>query len=135
LEQKAKQQGVSLHDHLQPGRLVMHTNLAEVDMEAKMFVGGALEAEGSMRNVSVRPMSFYITIETDGGTYAEWYLPKVSSGQKCVLPRQAVTKQMKDSPERNSNTFHIKVRSEFPDSETDREWQRGTLPIPVFSES
>jgi hypothetical protein len=136
LEQEAQKQNLSDRDQHPDGYLILHSNLAQVEMTAvKSGAAGELEAAGQMRNVSqIRPMSFHITMETDGGTYAEWYLSNVPPMAVKPLPNQIARKQMKNSPGRASNQFWIKVKSVPFDSDTDKEWQHGQLPVPVWSE-
>ncbi len=137
LDQAAKKQNISFVNQTPVGYLKTQSNLAEVEMTAtKVGAGGDLEAEGQMRNLSyVRPMSFHITGETDGGTYAEWYLPNVAPFKIMHLPKQLMHKQMKGAPGGlRESTFRIKVRSVVPESETGKAWQRGQLPVPVWSD-
>ena len=135
LEQAAIRQVIPPED-VRDGYLITQTNLAEVEMTAtKNGATGELEAEGKMRNLSqIRPMTFHITMETDGGKYAEWYLPNTLPLRQIHLPKQVANKQMKGAPNRESQTFRIKVKSVLPESETDNEWQRGQLPVPVWSD-
>jgi hypothetical protein len=136
LEQAARKQKISLAENVKHGYSVSQMNLAEVEMSAvKESVDGDLEVEGRMRNVSqIRPMSFHITVETEAGTYAEWYLPNVAPLKLSPLPRQFAQKRMKGAPGGPSRTFRVKVKAVVPDSEAGKAWQRGELPIPVFSD-
>ena len=136
LDQEAKKQNISFVDNNPAGYSISQSNLAEVEITAsKNGVGGGLETEGQMRNLSyIRPMSFHITLETDAGTYAEWYLSNVAPFKCSHLPKQFAQKRMKGAPDgRLENSFRVKVRSVVPESETDKNWQRGQLPVPVWS--
>ncbi len=135
LEQAAKKQKISLNENTQVGRSVSQTNLAEVEMTAlDDDRGGVPTVEGRMRNIShIRPMSFHITIETDAGTYAEWYLPNVAPLKVSPLPKQLAQKRMKDGPGGPARTFRVKVNAAVPESEVGKAWQRGQLPVPVWS--
>ena len=96
--------------------------------------GSVPEVGGTMRNMSqIRPMSFLVTVETDGGTYAEWFLPNVAPQKISQLPPQFARKPMKGSPGGPSETFRVKVKTAVPDSETGKAWQRGQLPVPVWN--
>lgn len=134
LEQNANRQQVKLDDARHAGPFVTQRNLAEVEMKVLKHLDGELEAEGRMRNISlIRPMTYHITIETDGGTYAEWFVYNVAKGKQYELKKQLVTKLMKNSPDRPSDTFQIKVSSVLPDSETSKAWQQGQGPVPVWN--
>ena len=136
IESAAKKQNISLVDKVPVGHLVAQSNLAEVELTAsKAGANSDVETEGRMRNLSqIRPMSFHITLETDAGTYAEWYLPSVDPQKGMTLPKQSAEKRMVKAPQKaNANTFRIKVKSVVPESETGKAWRRGQLPTPVFS--
>lgn len=135
LHREAERLTTSSDDAPPPGFLKVQTNLAEVEMKAADAEGeSVMVAEGRMRNLSqVRPMSFHIAVVTGGGSYAEWYIPNAAPLKETALPRQIARKQMKDSPGYPPRTFQIKVKTTVPDSETDRAWQRGEFPVPVWS--
>ena len=136
LEVAANKQKVSLEPATSPGVLVVQSNLAEVGITAARTVNGPMQAEGWMRNIShLRPMSYHITVETESGAYAEWFLPNVApSKNKIQLSKQVAQKQMQNSPGGPSSKFVVHVRAAVPDSETGQQWKRGQLPVPVFSE-
>ncbi len=137
LEQAARTQRISLAENKPPGHLVTQMNLAEVEIVAEGNRGSAIEAEGRMRNLSqIRPMSFYITVESDAGTYAEWYLPNVAprNGSANPLPKQFLQKTMKGAPGGAAQKFRIKVKAAVPDGEIGKTWERGQFPIPVWSD-
>lgn len=136
LELTARKQNVSLGEPASKGQYSAHTNLAELEiMASKEGSGGAMEAEGRMKNVSqIRPMSFYITLETNSGTYVEWYLPNVAPSKVVSLSRQVAQKRMKGAPGGAAETFRVKVRTAVPDGEVGKTWQRGQLPVPVWSD-
>ena len=134
IEQVAKKQKVSLDDTPPVGRSISSVNLARVDLSAVENGRGGLAVEGQMRNLSqIRPMSFYITIETDSGTYAEWYLKSVAPQKEVSLPRQLASRQMRGAPGGVGRTFRVKVKTAVPESDTGRKWQSGELPVPVWS--
>lgn len=134
LENAAKKQKVSLEMPKPPGYLLTQANLAEIEMTAaRVGVGGAMQAEGRMRNIShLRPMSFHVTVETDSGAYADWFLPNVAPLKQMPLPKQFAQKVMQNAPGGQSQTFVVRVRAVVPDSETGQQWQRGQLPIPTY---
>ena len=134
LKLAATKQKISLDSPKPPGYLLTQSNLAEVEMTAGRAGAGAMQAEGQMRNIShLRPMSFHITVETDSGTYAEWYIPNVAPLKQMPLPKQSAQKRMQNAPGGASQTFVVRVRAAVPDSDAAQQWQRGQLPVPVYS--
>ena len=140
LEQSARRQKISLNE-VSPRRMISQMNLAEVEMNAiENQKKGDLTVEGRIRNLSqIRPMSFYIMIETEAGAHAEWFLPNVASQKIVSLPRKiAVTPREQKRGVRPGNerqegtplTIRIQVKTAVPDSETGQKWQRGDFPIP-----
>jgi len=135
LELAANKQKVSLDPPKPPGYVLTQSNLAEVEMTAGRVNNGAMQAEGRMRNIShLRPMSFYITCETESGQYAEWFLPNVAPLKQIPLGKQFAQKRMQNAPGGPSQTFVVRVRAAVPDSETAQQWQRGDLPAPVYQD-
>jgi hypothetical protein len=135
LEQMAKKQKVPLQEKSPAGHYNAQTNLAELDIVgSKAGSDGEFEAQGRMKNIShIRPMSYLITLETNSGTYAEWYLPNVPALKVVPLPRQFAEKRMKGGPGGPAETYRVKVKTAVPDSETGKSWQRGEFPIPVWN--
>lgn len=136
LQVQSRKQRV-LFDDLPVGVSKTVSNLAEVEMTAvrRLDNGGALEVEGRLKNIStLRPMSFHVTVETDGGAYADWYLPQVPTLKTVPLPKQNAIKRMKNSPGGPSSLFAVRVRAVVPESEEGQSWKRGELPIPVFGD-
>jgi hypothetical protein len=134
LEQAARKQKISFDETNQVGRSTTQMNLAEVEMTATESPQG-LTVEGRMRNLSqIRPMSFYVTVETDSGTYAEWYVPTVTQQKIVPLAKQVARKRMKGAPGGPSRTFRVKVRTAVPDSDLGKTWQNGERPVPVWKD-
>lgn len=135
LELAAKKQKVSLEPQTPVGYLLTQSNLAEVEMKAARVNNGAMQAEGRMRNMShLRPMSFHVTVETEAGSYAEWFLPNVAPLKLMPLSKQFAQKRMQNAPGGAAQTFVVRVRTAVPDSETGQDWQRGNLPVPIYRE-
>ena len=133
LEVAAKKQKVSLVEPKPLGYSLTQTNLAEIEMTAVRAGGGPLQVEGRMRNIShLRPMSFHITVETESGTYAEWFLPNVPPLKQMPLGKQLAQKRMQNAPGGPSQTFLVRARAAVPESDAAQQWQRGQLPVPVF---
>lgn len=108
------------------------SNLADLAVSAVQRAG-VLQVKGRMRNISpIRAMSYYITVETNAGTYADWYVAKLASRRTIVLKPQLVRKLMRNAPGGYSSKFRVRVRAVTPESETAKRWQSGKFPVPVF---
>ncbi len=133
LELAANKQKVSLDPPKPPGYLLTQANLAEVEMTAGRVGNGSMQAEGRIRNIShLRPMSFHVTVETESGSYAEWFLPNVAPLKQMPLAKQFAQKRMANAPGGPGTTFVVRVRAVVPDSDAGQQWARGQLPVPVF---
>jgi len=133
LELAAQKQRVSLDLPRPPGYMLTQQNLAEIEMTAGRINNGLMQAEGRMRNIShLRPMSFHITVETESGNYAEWFLPNVAPLKQAVLGKQFAQKRMANAPGGPAETFVVRVRTAVPESTTAQQWSRGELPVPRF---
>lgn len=90
--------------------------------------------EGWLQNISpFRPMTFHITVLTDAGTYAEWYLPEVGIRQKIKLKPQNASKIMRGATGGRWRTYHVEVDSAYPGSEKAEAWAASKFPIPEVS--
>ncbi len=130
-----RKQKPKLKNQPRVGYSLTQSHLGEVELKAvrRLDLGGALFVEGRLKNISpIRDLAFHITVETTAGTYAEWYLPSVKMKKVTPLKLQRVNKLMKNAPGGLSATFHVRIRSIPPDSETAATWKRGQLPVPVF---
>lgn len=135
LDSQCRKKSVSLTDRKPAGHLVKQINLAEVEINAIKSNLEHLETDGRLINLSqIRAMSFLVTVETNTGTYAQWYLPKIDPQKGSLLPKQLAEKRMKDAPNRGSETtVWIRVQSAVPESETGQAWKRGEFPVPTWS--
>ena len=115
------------------GLSLTHENLATVEMGAVNKVseaGSRLEVQGKLTNLSpLRPLAFYVTVETETGTYAEWLLSAVDVNKTVPLPAQVVQKVMEGAPGGPSRTFRVHVKSVPSDSEDAAAWKRGQVPF------
>jgi len=90
--------------------------------------------EGWLQNISpFRPMTFHVTVQTDAGTYAEWYLPEVAIRRKLKLKPQIAKQLMRGGQGGQWRTYHVEVESAYPGSEKAKEWESGKLPVPTVS--
>lgn len=105
----------------------------DIDVVRREDMDGVLVADGTLTNLSpFRPMSFYVSLETDVGTYAEWHVHALGIGGEFALPKQFATKPMEGGPGGPCGSYKIRVRSAVPDSVEARLWNQGKLPVPVF---
>ncbi len=90
--------------------------------------------EGWLQNISpFRPMTFHVTVQTDAGTYTEWYLPEVGIRKKIKLKAQNANQLMRGGKGGSWRSYHVEVESAYPGSDTAKEWSAGKLPVPVVS--
>jgi hypothetical protein len=137
LEAAARKQKINLYETKPLGYSQTTSNLAEVEMTAirDENKGGLLEVEGRIRNLStIRPMSFHVTVETEAGAYADWFVPSLGTLKTAPLPRQFVQKLMENAPGGPSRSFRVRVKAAVPDGETGQRWQQGSLPKPIFGQ-
>jgi hypothetical protein len=115
------------------GVSLSHENLGNVELHA-VSTAGQLRAEGTISNLSpFRTMSFHVTIETDAGTYGEWFIDELGVGKSAPLQLQAVEKRMTNSAGGSSRTFRVHIRSAPTDSSDAAFWRKGQLPVPVYT--
>ena len=130
LDSGIKKQKVVLNPERPPGNSFTQQNVGEVELTA-VSRGGRMEVQGNLTNVSpFRPMAYYVTVETDAGTYAGWHVPNLDVQKSTKLDLQIVTKRMRGGEGGPARTFRVKIRSAPPDSAEAGEWKNGQLPIP-----
>ncbi|MFG0332547.1 MAG: DUF1570 domain-containing protein [Maioricimonas sp. JB049] len=135
LDSEIRRQRVSLREPARAGELVTQDQLGEVRMQAvrRADLAGQLLVQGELRNASpFRTLCYHVTVETDAGLYAEWFVPDLGSGRKSPLKRQIVRKRMQNAPGGLSQTFRVRIRSALSESEDAAAWKRGELPVPVY---
>jgi hypothetical protein len=80
-------------------------------------------------------MALPVTVETDGGTYADWHFGNLYIGKTVPLEQQFAAKTMRGARGAGlANTFRVRIRSATPESEEAALWRKGELPVPRFSE-
>jgi len=136
LQQACKRQKVSLVD-APPGNSSSQQALGQYSIDAVSFsnLGGQLRVGGALRNISpLRPMTFYVTVETESGLYADWLVPDLKPTQKQALPTQIVTKQITRDSRGNSSQYRVFIRSVPASSPEAAAWKNGELPSPVTAD-
>ncbi|MFT5094805.1 MAG: hypothetical protein ACI93T_003648, partial [Porticoccaceae bacterium] len=101
-----------------PGTISRITNLAGVDAYAETD-GFNLKVQAQLRNLSpIREMAFVITVVTDSGNTAQWFLPRMKINEFQLLDPKLV----------RGRGFNVMVKSTPSDSDTAASWRRGQLP-------
>jgi len=147
LDAGLKAQKVTLEKPKPVGTLTTTQSHGEVKLSAvrRMDMGGRLEAAGTLVNISpLRPLAFHVTVETDAGAYAEWFVPSLDVNKSQNLASQRVAKPMArltsdgqvaipaaGSVLNAGQTFRVRIRSTPADSSDADQWRKGRLPIPV----
>lgn len=102
-----------------PGMISRVTNLAGVDAYAESN-GFAMKVQTQLRNLSpLREMAFVVSVVTDAGSVAQWYLPGMEINEFRLLEPKLV----------RGRAFNVFVESTPADSETDARWSSGQLPV------
>lgn len=123
---------IPLKDPPRVGVALEQKDVAEIGVTGISF-NGSVRVEGKLKNISpVRPMSFYVTVETDAGTYAAWHVPELNCNSTAVLERQICNRLMQNARGGISRTFNVRVRSALPQSDEGRRWAQGKFPVPVY---
>jgi hypothetical protein len=110
-----------------PGLVQQNTNLASIDLFAESN-GRQMLVQGKLRNISpIREMSYYVTIVTDTGTFADWFVPRLKINQLFALKPQAARRPdgRFSAPGRS---FRMRVQSVPADSDEAKAWASGRLP-------
>jgi hypothetical protein len=134
LDTGIRRQKVVLNPEKPAGISQTHENVGEVELTAvsRIDEGGRMEVEGKLTNTSpIRAMAYYVTVETDAGTYADWHIPNLDVQKTAPLPKQIVVKAMRGAPAAGrASKFRVHIRSTPVDSAEAAEWKKGKLPEP-----
>lgn len=123
-----KRQKLPPQPDLIPGLVREETNLAAIAMYAEVN-GRQMTVQGELKNISpIRNMSYYVTVVTDAGTFADWHLPNVRIGTKPIPLKTQATRRLQGSFGGPGRSFQVLVRSVPADSDEAREWAAGNLP-------
>ncbi|SFJ48726.1 DUF1570 domain-containing protein [Planctomicrobium piriforme] len=91
-----------------------------------------LKLTGSARNLCpFRDMTFYITVETEGGFYAEYLFADLKPRQMVKLPEGVRLLPIPGRPQGPSSRYSVFVRSVPADSPEAAKWKQGDVPGPV----
>ena len=126
-ERAIKRQKLPPRIETPPGLVQRHSNLAGVDIFAESN-GRVMQVQGKLRNISpIREMSYYITVITDTGNIADWYIPRLRVNQLIPLKPQA-TRRLPGSAGGPGRAFQVRVKSTPSDSGEAKAWAGGRLP-------
>lgn len=132
LEAGLKRQKVDLLPKRLPGQSLTQQNGGEVQLNATAFVDrGTLEVQGTLKNTSpIRALAYHITVETDAGTYADWYVGNLDVAKSVTLEPQSASKRIANSRGGIARGYRVRIRSVPPNTPTAEAWAAGRLPVP-----
>jgi hypothetical protein len=111
--------------------------LGQFNIEAvrQLNLGGQLQVHGILKNISpLRAMTYYVTVETGGGVYADWLVPDVRPNQQVKLPAQLAAKPLPGAATGSPNQYRVFVKSVPANSPDANQWKNGQVPGPVTAE-
>ncbi len=118
-----------------PGHSITYGDASAVELTAiqRASGDGLTEVRGRLKNISpFRDFAYYVTVQTTGGLYAEWFLPSVGSKQTASLPHQFVMKRIPGSPGTEGQSYWVEVKSALPDSDVVAGWKENGFPTPQW---
>jgi hypothetical protein len=112
------------------GRSVTFGDSSEIEVTAvQRGDAGTIEVEGRLRNMSpFRDLAYYVSVHTEGGMYADWILPAVSSLKTYPLARQPVLKRGPGASGPPGDRYWVEVTAAMPESPEVSEWRQGKVP-------
>lgn len=106
----------------------------EVSVVALNRFGNQLSASGTLKNMSpLRSMTFYVTVETADGLYAEWIKPNIKPGRQVELPRQQLSLPFQPVMRMPAGSYKVFIRSVPAESRDSQNWQSGNSPGPYLA--
>jgi hypothetical protein len=133
----ARRQKVNLADAPQTTIANEQQALGQFSIKATQLLdrGGQLQVAGMLKNISpLRALTFYVTVETEGGVYADWVAADVKPNQQINLPSQMAHKHIPGVRRGPSDSYRVFVRSAPADSREASEWKSGQVPGPISGE-
>ena len=111
-----------------PGLISRQENLAGVEVYGQS-ARGRITVQGQLKNISpIREMAYYIAAISDGGTYADWYVPSLKINASFELKPQAAVKVLPGARAGFARGFNLLIKSVPADSDENAEWKQGDLP-------
>ncbi len=135
LEANLRRQKVDLNPpQARDGRAQQQQALGEYDIVAQInsAFGGQVRGGGSLKNISpLRMMTFYVTLETGSGFYADWLITDLKPGASRNLPPAVAAKLIPGATSGTPGTYQVWVRSAPSGSREAENWKNGNIPAPV----
>lgn len=111
-----------------PGVISRQMNLAGVDVMAESD-GQSIAVKGTLKNISpLRDMTYYVTVMTESGSYADWLVPKLTINGTTPLRFQQLIKVAPGTIGGPGRTFAVRVHAVPSDSDEAKQWVKGQLP-------
>ncbi|MBA4030965.1 MAG: hypothetical protein C0478_08740 [Planctomyces sp.] len=135
LDAALKKQKVVDRDQVRPGYIAGNSNLASVEIKATTSgPAGRMQVEGQIKNLStIRPMTFLVTLTTDGGLYTQWLIPNLATYKTSPLVKRQPSHPIPGSGAGPNTSFRFTIESALPESAKAKQWESGQLPVPVVS--
>jgi len=132
LDAGLKRQKVDLAPKRPPGQSLTQQNSGEVQLTATAYNGSAtFEVKGTLKNTSpIRSMAYHVVVETDAGTYADWYVANLDVARSVPLEPQSASKRMAGSRGGIARGYRVLIRAVPPNTPAAEEWAAGKLPVP-----
>lgn len=104
---------------------------ADLQVVANSSIGGRLAAKGRLKNMSpLRPMTFYVTVESADGTFADWTVHNLAPGRSQDLDLQRLEKRFLPAIRMPLGTYKVFIQSVAADSREAEIWHGGNVPGP-----
>lgn len=134
LQQGLRQQKVNLAPRNPPGTAIEQQALGQFKIRAvpRPDQPGKLQVSGSIRNISpLRALTFYVTVETGAGLYADWVVADLKPKQQATLKTQVAAKTNGQGGDGTPGTYRVFVKSVPAGSAEALEWKQGRVPGPI----
>lgn len=132
-EVAVKRQRVNLTPKVNVGSTLEQKAFGQYLIHATEVINlGQLRVGGQLKNISpLRARTFYLTLETGSGLYADWLIPDLQPEKVVPLESQVASKQFSPEIQGSPGSFRVFVRSVPADSDVAEQWKSGRVPGPV----
>lgn len=137
LELAARRQRVRFEQARSDGGSFTTQALGEANMKVIALAGGGnqINAAGALKNMSpLRSMTFYVTVETAEGNYAEWTVPDLPSGRRLDLERKILAQRFAPAVRMPPGSYKVFIRSVAAGSRESENWKTGNVPGPFLAQ-
>ncbi len=95
---------------------------------------GRLTASGTLKNMSpLRSMTFYLTVESSDGTYAEWVVTDLKPGRRQEIDSQQLSRRYLPAVQMPRGTYRVFIRSTPAGTRDSSNWENGSVPGPYLA--